>query len=345
MQPKVKAVGMLSGGLDSTLAAKVLQMQGIEVYGLNLYTGFCITETKRRNGTYKPENYKPNEALQTGGELEVPVEIIDIAAEGYFNIIKEPKYGYGANMNPCIDCRSFMFRRAKKYMEEIGADFVFTGEVLGQRPMSQHLRAMKIIEKESGLEGLLLRPLSAKLLDPTIPELDGRVDREKLLAFNGRSRKPQMELAGQVGLLDYAQPAGGCCYLTDENYARKFRELLEHEPELDISKRDVTLLAIGRHFRLRPEVKFIIGRNEPENRALEQERNGEILLSTAPVPGPVTMVQGPATPEDLRLIAAATARYCDNKGGEVPVSVLYPDREEFLNVAPLTEEALAPMRI
>lgn len=346
MQKKtVKAVGMMSGGLDSTLAAKLLQMQGIEVYGLNLYTGFCITETKRRNGTYKPDQYKPNEALKSGGEIEVPIEIIDIAAEGYFDIVKNPKYGYGANVNPCIDCRSFMFRRAKKYMEEIGADFVFTGEVLGQRPMSQHRQAMKIIERESGLVGLLLRPLSAQLMEPTIPELDGRVDRDKLLAFNGRGRKPQMELAGQLGLLDYAQPAGGCCYLTDENYARKFRDLYQHDPERDIIKRDITLLAIGRHFRLSPEVKFIVGRNEAENTALEQEANGEWLLTTDPIPGPVTLIQGPASDEQVRLIAAATARYCDRKGEPIPVRLLKSGAEEVLTVEPLGEESLEPLRI
>jgi tRNA U34 2-thiouridine synthase MnmA/TrmU len=346
MKKPVKAVGLISGGLDSTLAAKLLTEQGIEVFGLNLYTGFCITETKRRNGAYREGEYKPNEALKTGGDIEIPIEIIDIAAEGYFDVVKNPKYGRGSNLNPCIDCRIFMFRRAKQYMQELGADFVFTGEVLGQRPMSQHRQAMQIIERESGLQGLLLRPLSAKLLDPTLPELDGRVDRTKLLAFTGRGRRPQMELAGKLGLLDYAQPAGGCCYLTDENYARKFRDLYAHDPERDITKRDITLLAMGRHFRLRPEVKFVVGRNEAENRALETEQAGDTLLTTDPLPGPATLVQGPATAEELKLIAAATARYCDKKGESIAIRMLRGGaQEDVFQVTALSDEALDPLRI
>lgn len=345
MKKSVKAVGMLSGGLDSTLAAKLLQMQGIEVLALNLYTGFCVTETKRRNGTYKPEQYKPNEALKAGADIEVPVEIVDIAAEGYFDVIKNPKHGRGTNMNPCIDCRSFMFRRAKQYMLEVGADFVFTGEVLGQRPMSQHREAMKIIERESGLVGMLLRPLSAKLMEPTLAELDGRVDREKLLAFNGRSRRPQIELAQQLGILEWLQPAGGCCYLTDENYSRKFRDLYTHDPDRDISKRDITLLAIGRHFRLRPDVKFIVGRNEGENRALVQERGDDLLLTTEPLPGPATLVQGPATEEEIKLIAAVTARYGDHGDAVMPVRVFHARGEEVLRVNAYEEKAIDALRI
>lgn len=345
MSKKVKAVGLLSGGLDSTLAAKLLQLQGIEVYGLNLYTGFCVTETKRRNQTYAPGTYRANEALTAGGNLEVPVEIIDIAAEGYFKVITHPKYGYGANINPCVDCRIFMFRRAKQYMKEIGADFVFTGEVLGQRPMSQHRRALDIIATESGLEGLLLRPLSAKLLPPTQPELDGRVDRSKLLGISGRSRKPQLAWADRLGLINWPQPAGGCCYLTDENFARKFRDLFHHDPDRDLTTRDVVLLALGRHFRLRPEVKFIVGRHEGENRALAREAGEDWLLSTEPVPGPTTLLLGPATGDELRLVAAATARYCDKKDGPVAVRALRFGTEETFEVMPLDDTTLTQYRI
>ena len=345
MGKQVKAVGLLSGGLDSTLAARLLQDQGIEVLGLNLYTGFCVTETKRRTGTYQRGTYKPNEALKSGGDIDVPVDIVDIAAEGYFDVIKNPKYGRGANVNPCIDCRIFMFHRAKKYMEEVGADFVFTGEVLGQRPMSQHRQAMTTIEKQSGLEGLLMRPLSAKLLPPTQPELDGRVDRDRLKGFNGRSRKPQMELAVELGLEDWAQPAGGCCYLTDQNFARKFRDVFEHNPEKDLLKRDVNLLTLGRHFRLSPRVKFIVGRHEGENVALEREAESDTLLTTAPVPGPTTLVEGPATVEDLTLIARITARYSDHNGRPVDVWVQNPKGTSTLTVEPLPNEEVDAYRI
>ncbi len=346
MTKKVKAVGLLSGGLDSTLAAAMLQKQGIEVLGLNLYTGFCVTETKRRTGAYKPEEYKPNEALKSGGDLEIPVEIVDIAEEGYFNVIKNPRYGRGKNINPCIDCRIFMFQRAKKYMEEVGADFIFTGEVLGQRPMSQHRQAMQIIEERAGLKGLLLRPLSAKLLDPTLPEQDGRVDRERLGDLNGRSRKPQLQMAVDFGLTDWAQPAGGCCYLTDENFARKFTDLFHHDPERDLTKREANLLAIGRHFRLSPRVKFIVGRNEGENRALLAEQQNDLCVAPEEeVNGPTSLIQGPASAEDIRLVAAATARYSDVKDGPVRIRLFGPGREEWLEVEPLAAETLEPLRI
>ncbi len=343
---KVKAVGLLSGGLDSTLAAKLLQNQGIEVLGLNLYTGFCVTETRRRAGTYTRETYRPNEALKAGGDIEVPVEIVDIAAEGYFDVIKNPRYGYGANVNPCVDCRIFMFQRAKKYMEEVGADFIFTGEVLGQRPMSQKRHPMHIIEEQSGLKGYLLRPLSAKLLEPTIPELDGRVDREQLMDISGRSRKPQLELAVKLGLTDWAQPAGGCCYLTDENFARKFRDLFEHDPERELLKRDVNLLTLGRHFRLSERVKFIVGRNEAENNAIEREAEGAVLLNTPDeIPGPTTLVEGPAGDAELAVIARVTARYSDAGAESVPVEIRRGGKVETIEVAPISDADLEPMRI
>lgn len=345
MGKQVKAVGLLSGGLDSTLAAKLLQDQGIEVLGLNLYTGFCVTETKRRTGAYARGTYKPNEALKSGGDIDVPVDIVDIAAEGYFDVIKNPKYGRGANVNPCIDCRIFMFHRAKKYMEEVGADFVFTGEVLGQRPMSQHRQAMKTIEKQSGLEGLLMRPLSAKLMEPTQPELDGRVDRERLKGFNGRSRRPQMELAAELGLEDWAQPAGGCCYLTDANFARKFRDVFDHNPEKDLLKRDVNLLTLGRHFRLGPHLKFIVGRHEGENDALVREAGSDTLLTTDPLPGPTTLVEGAATPDELTFIARVTARYSDHQDQPVDVKVRGPKGESILTVDPLPADEVEAFRI
>lgn len=230
---KAKALGLISGGLDSMLSLKIVRdVLGCEVRAINFYTGFCITETQRRIGRKRDDgSVKPNEALVAGAILDTEVELIDISDQGYLDVIANPKYGYGANANPCIDCRINMFVRARRILEEWGGDFVFTGEVLGQRPKSQRRQTLGLIEKQSGLKGRLLRPLSAKLLPPTIAEQEGLIDCEKLFAISGRSRKEQMELARQFGLEGWPQPAGGCCYLTDEAFARKFFDVLDHREE------------------------------------------------------------------------------------------------------------------
>src|SRR3972149_7238825 len=198
MEDKIKAVGLLSGGLDSTLAVKIIQSQGIEITGVNFYTGFCITEHRRSMTRKGKKKASAHPALQSAANLGIKLELIDISGE-YLNILFHPKHGYGSAVNPCLDCRIFMLKKAKGYMQNAGAQFIFTGEVLGQRPMSQHLKALKLVEKESGLEGLLLRPLSAKLLPRTIPEEKGWVNRDKLYGIQGRSRKEQMILAREFG--------------------------------------------------------------------------------------------------------------------------------------------------
>src|SRR5512136_1762372 len=213
-----KAIGMISGGLDSTLALALVKRQGIEVKAVNFYTGLCITETQRRKGG-RPDGTVPrNEALRAAADLEVEIEYVDISGSEYFEMLVHPRWGYGANANPCVDCRVFMMRRARQILEAEGADFVFTGEVLGQRPKSQRRDTLRIIERESGLEGRLLRPLSALLLEPTIPEKEGLVDRSRLLDISGRSRRRQMALAEELRISEWPQPAGGCCYLTDEAF-------------------------------------------------------------------------------------------------------------------------------
>ena len=216
----VKAIAMISGGLDSTLALALVKRQGIEVKAVSFYTGFCITETQRRKGGRADGTVPRNEALRAAADLEVDIEYVDISGSGYLDMLVHPRYGYGANANPCVDCRIFMMARAREIMGREGADFVFTGEVLGQRPKSQRRDTLRIIERESGLDGRLLRPLSAKLLPPTAPEREGLVDRERLEAISGRSRHRQMELARELGIADYPQPAGGCCFLTDEAFSR-----------------------------------------------------------------------------------------------------------------------------
>jgi len=260
----IKAVGLLSGGLDSTLAVKLMIDQGVEVHVLNFVTPFC---TCTRKGC-------KHEASRVAKLFNVPVKIIS-AGRTYIEMIKNPKHGYGKNMNPCIDCRIFLFQKAKKYMKEIGARFIITGEVLGQRPMSQHKKALNIIEKESETEGLVVRPLSAKLFPPTIPEEKKWIDREKLLFIQGRRRIPQMELAKEFGINDYPCPAGGC-RLTDPGFAKRLREAFEHDE--DIIK-DIRLLRYGRQFRLESGAKVIVGRNEEENMILKgfQDEN-DILM-------------------------------------------------------------------
>ena len=203
----VKAIGLLSGGLDSTLAVKLMKDQGVEVLAVNFNTGFCLSDSAAKIRKSPGEIYR-HDALKAGEKLGVPVEMVDIYDQ-YWDVLTKPKHGYGANMNPCLDCRARMLSLAKGMLESRGARFIFTGEVLGQRPMSQHRSALRLVEKDSALDGLLLRPLSAKLLEPTLPDKEGWVDRERLLDIAGRGRKGQMRIARELGVIDYASPAGG----------------------------------------------------------------------------------------------------------------------------------------
>ncbi len=324
---KRKAVALYSGGLDSTLAIKLIQEQGIEVIALHFYTGFCITETKRRRGEKKEDgSHYMNPALKYAAKYGFPLEIIDIS-EGYFDIIQNPKYGYGSNINPCIDCRAYMYKHAKKYMEEIGADFIISGEVLNQRPMSQHLKAMKTIEKEAGVEGLVVKPLSAKLLPPTIPEKEGWIDREKLEGIAGRSRKRQIELAKKFGIDEYEQPAGGCCYLTDENFARKYKEVIAFENT--ITRDELYLLTIGRHFRLPTGTKVIVTRNEGEGNFIKGIKKNYWYFE--PIGKGAVAIARPIsgqyiTEEDKKMIADLIARYSKtDENGEIQVKVFPPE--------------------
>lgn len=339
---KVKALGLLSGGLDSMLALKVVRdVLGCEVRAIHFYTGFCITETQRRRGVKRKDGtVKPNEALVAGAELETEIEMIDISDTGYLDVIANPKYGYGANANPCIDCRIDMFSRARQILEEWGGDFVFTGEVLGQRPKSQRRSTMAVIERESGLQGRLLRPLSAKLLPPTRAEEEGLIDREKLLAISGRSRKEQMALAEELQLGSYPQPAGGCCYLTDEAFARKFFDILDNREVRRIEKEEIILLATGRHFRLSPRTKLVVGRSEGENFQLSRYVEGRYRVEAKEVTGPLALVEGEPTWEEMVLASRIVARYGKGRerdkvkigwfkdGGEEQEIVVEPFRDE-----------------
>ena len=345
---RAKALGLISGGLDSTLALKIVRdVLGCEVRAITFYTGFCITETQRRRGGRRDGTMPRNEALRAGADLETEVELVDISDQGYLDVITHPKYGYGANANPCVDCRIDMFRRARAILEEWGGDFVFTGEVLGQRPKSQRRDTMWVGERDAGLAGRLLRPLSAKLLDPTLAEREGLIDREKLFGISGRGRKPQMALAREFGIEDWPQPAGGCCYLTDEAFARKFFDVVDRRPDRRIEREEIVLLATGRHFRLSPNAKLIVGRDEGENSALDRFATGRYRLEAVGLMGPVGLVEGEPGPEERRLASSILARY--GKGKELPaVKIAWKrgDLVEWLDVAPHPDEqAIEKLRV
>jgi tRNA-uridine 2-sulfurtransferase len=332
----MKAIALLSGGLDSTLAAKVVLDLGIELEALNFLTVFC---TRTIRGETCLASQKAVNALG------IPLKVLNVS-EAYLPVVKNPKHGYGSNMNPCIDCRIFMLKKAKTYMEEAGASFIVTGEVLGQRPMSQRRDAMRLIEKEAGLEGLILRPLSAKFLPASIPEKEGWVDREKLLRIQGRSRKPQIQLANHYGIRDYSCPAGGCL-LTDPGFAKRMRDLLLYFP--DFSLNDVHLLKMGRHFRISPKLKLVVGRNKEENRKIQTfsvER--DIRLRLLRFPGPLSLLRGEAGEGEIEKAAAITARYSKAKDLK-KVEVLYGkakgDGERSLSVSPLSEKEVEELMI
>ena len=313
----IKAIGLLSGGLDSSIAVRLMQQQDIEIKAINFYTGFCTTDFRRQVNRKKAKGkVYYNESLKSAASLGVEIEYIDISATYIQDVLIKPKYGFGSAINPCLDCRSYMLARARQIMEQENAQFVFTGEVLGQRPMSQHKKALGIVAKESGLDGLLVRPLSARLLPPTIPETNGWLDREKLGAISGRSRREQYRMAEEMGVTEYSQPAGGCCSLADKNYALRMRDLLDHMengkiPDLD----DVILLKVGRHFRPIPNLKIVVGRDEVENKFLERyATEGRAMLCSIDVMGPVTIVEGNIGENEIQIAAGITARYSDLDG-------------------------------
>lgn len=312
---KIRALGLISGGLDSTLAACLMQRQGIEVIGVNFHTGFCISDTRRRIRRKKDSNkFLRNEALRAASDLGFPLELVDVSEE-YIQIVTNPRWGYGKNANPCVDCRIMMLRKTKDMMPNFDADFVFTGEVLGQRPMTQYRITLRQIEKHSGLEGFLLRPLSAKKLPETEIERRGWVNRELLKDFSGRSRKPQMRLAEEFGIRDFPQPAGGCCYLTDPAFSRKFFDFLRHlPPQKTICLEDFILLKVGRHLRLHDSLKIILGRDEAENDFLENYTQGRWTLRAEDVVGPLGLADGDLSDADLVRCAQVLARYSDGRG-------------------------------
>lgn len=329
------AVALLSGGLDSTLAILLMLRQGIEVTAITFLTHFgCDIGDSSSCSSDSSGN-----ALKYGFR----VKHAHLAGE-FISIVKNPKHGHGKNMNPCIDCRILMLREAKEMMKLTGADFIVTGEVLGQRPMSQRRETFPLIDREAGLEGYVLRPLSANLLKPTVPEIEGIVQRAKLCAMSGRSRKPQMALASEFGLKEYPAPAGGCL-LTDPAFSYRLKELLSHDP--DPALRDYELLKLGRHFRLEGGLKAVVGRDESENGRLQAlALNSDYAMRVPDVGSPLAILGGDAGDSDLYTAASICARYSDAKRSEsVNVAVQRGSEAFTLDVRPADEDLLDALRI
>jgi tRNA U34 2-thiouridine synthase MnmA/TrmU len=301
---KRKAIALLSGGLDSTLAVKMMLDLGIEVEALNFTSPFC-TCTGKNSGC-------KSEAVRVASEYNIPIKVMHKGLD-YLEIIRNPVHGYGKGINPCVDCRIYLLKKAKEYMLESGADFVITGEVLGQRPMSQRRDTLRVIERESGLEGLLLRPLSARHFEPTIPENEGWINRDKLLAIEGRSRSIQMQMAEDLDVKNYPCPAGGCL-LTELSFVPKIKDVFAHTEELNL--RDFKLLKTGRHFRIGPKSKAIMGRSEIDNNHLEQIRQpGEAAITWLDGNTPVAIIIGDQGDSLFKLSAKILLRYTKAEPG------------------------------
>jgi tRNA U34 2-thiouridine synthase MnmA/TrmU len=322
----MKAIALISGGLDSTLAAGLVREQGIEVVGLRFKIPFCA---------------KTNKILP---DLGIEIQEINIA-DDFLKLIENPKYGYGSQMNPCIDCKILMLSKAKELMEQYNAKFIITGEVLGQRPMSQHKQALETIAKRAGLESLVLRPLSAKLLPQTLPEREGWIKRQNLLDFSGRGRKQQIELAKTLGIEEYAQPAGGCL-LTDPGFSKRLRDLIAYGK---LNLNNIELLKIGRHFRITPETKLVVGRNEKENeRLLNLAKEEDYLFMPKDIPGPTALGRGIFNEELINFSSSIICRYCD-LDGSTNADIIYkktPEQEDkILKIAPIEDSRLIELRI
>jgi tRNA U34 2-thiouridine synthase MnmA/TrmU len=333
---RVKAVALFSGGLDSILAAWLITDQGIDVEALYFKTVFW--------GKYDNKldcSLLENAAFQARAELTV-VEV----DKAFFDVVKNPAHGYGKNLNPCIDCRIFILKTAKEYMRKKGASFLITGEVLGQRPMSQHRSILNKIENASGVSGIIVRPLSARFFKASIPEQQGWIDRERLFAMEGRSRKPQLALAQKLGIKDFPNPSGGCL-LADKIFSDKMRDMIKYEK--DFQANDINLIKSGRVFRLSPKAKLVVGRNEKQNNLLlDLAKNTDYSFKTVDIPGPVGIGRGCFDADTIYKAASIIARYSDLEPGR-KANIFYKkhhcDIDESISVMPAKEDELSAIRI
>jgi len=326
---KTKALALVSGGLDSALAVKLIVDQGIDVEAVNFVSPFCLCG---KDGCGASEVAK---------SINIPLKTISVGEE-YLRIVRNPRFGYGKNMNPCIDCRIFMLKKTKKYAEETGASFIITGEVLGQRPMSQHGRALNVIEQEAGLKGMILRPLSARLLPMTEAEKRGLVNRQALLAIEGRSRKKQIGLAEEMKVTGYSCPGGGCL-LTYKEFASKLKDLFEHKKKASL--KDVQLLRVGRHFRSGKN-KIIVGRNEAENKLLmRMKMPNDYFFEVQDCGSPTTLLQGPKTRKAVKTAAELTAYHSDRKQGAVSIRFGKEEFDKSIRTQIPSQKEIEPLRI
>lgn len=328
----MKAIALFSGGLDSTLAVKVVKNLGIEVIVLHFVTPFASSSNDQEIQPWLDKNSK-----QLGTQIK-PIFLKD----EFLEILANPQFGHGKNINPCIDCKILMLKKAKAMMPELGASFLITGEVMGQRPMSQRREALDMIENAADVRGLLLRPLCAKHLRKTIAETEGWIDREKLLNFWGRGRNQQFELAKKLGLVDYAQPAGGCA-LTEESFSNRVIELIEHK---ELNYDNCRLLKVGRHFRLTPGFKLVVGKDEKTNlKVKSMAKPGDIRFEPKELAGPSALGRG-VWDENSRLLACQiVARYTDSTDGWVEVVITEDGKQEIVKVQGLDKEKVKALLI
>jgi len=330
-----KAVALYSGGLDSTLAILVMMRHGIDVTAITFMNHFGCDISDKSSCSKDP--------FAASVKFGFTVKLAHLS-DKFLSIVKNPKYGHGKNLNPCVDCRILMLKEAREFMKLMKADFLITGEVLGQRPMSQRRDCFPRIDREADVKGLVVRPLCGKLLPATIPEERGLVKRELMYDFSGRTRKPQITLAEECGLTEYPAPAGGCL-LTEPIYSYKLKDLLEHNRHPGY--KDINFLRVGRHFRVAPDCKIIVGRNKEENTAIRALTGpDDYILKVEGFGSPTTVILGTPTDDAITFAASLCARYSDAKKlPEVKVTIIKTGQKYYVNVSPAHDEVIGNYRI
>lgn len=329
-----KALSLISGGLDSLLATKLIMEQGVHVEGINFFTGF----TGDHSYCFKHLEKEALNAKWVCNKLGIKLHVINVVTE-FKQILLNPKYGYGTNLNPCLDCKLFMITKAQEWMKQHDFDFLVTGEVLGQRPKSQRKDTLPLATQIT--DDRIIRPLSAKLLQPTLPEREGWINRELLCSFNGRSRKPQIKLAEHFGFKEFPQPAGGCV-LTDKNFCKRLQDLLDHRLHQSYNLDDILLLRIGRHLRINSDLKIIVGRDEIENNFIANYQDKYVLLQSTSHPGALILLDGKTNPDDIQLAAHLAAYFSKGRDAEkvyVAIKKALGD-EEIITTTPMTSEEI-----